>query len=295
MGYLIQFFAMASFGVSNCLWTYPLKSMPVFLVIALRAGITSVLFAILIAIQYQFDFETLRSFLLPLRQLQAPDIIKAIIFSGISYFGLFFFNKAVKHGAVSLSIPILCLGSIVGILSGVLLYSEQFSYLKLIITIFFVLGLWCVEKLNPGMWRLQFSKGALYSLLATLFWSTGIFFPIAIKSLSVLWFSLILELTVCTMSWIGFFITHKGVLIAFRQYSVKPGMSWIMALAICGFSGVLFSNLALYYLPLHILGMMGIIQPVVSLIIANLLLRERLLAVQYAGIFLILAGLWLSL
>lgn len=294
MGYLLQFIAMASFGISNCLWSYPLKEIPVFLLIGLRAGFTSLLFFLLILLQYNFDFTTLQPFLFSIDKLSVSVVFQAILFCGISYFGLFFFNQSIKHGNVSISIPILSLGSIIGITAGIVLYNESFTLLKLIITVLFVGGLWCVEKLNPGIWRLQFSKGVFYSLLATIFWSAGIFFPMAVKSLSVLWFSLILELTVCCMSWIGFLISQKKSISNIFTFPVQRNLKWISALAICGFCGVLFSNLALYHLPLHILGMMGIIQPVVSLIIANLLLRERLQTIQYIGILLILTGMWLG-
>ncbi|MBI1782959.1 MAG: DMT family transporter [Sphingobacteriales bacterium] len=295
MGYVLQFIAMASFGISNCLWAYPLKEMPVFLVIGIRAGLTSLLFLLLILLQYNFSFTGLKPFLFPVEQLSAVNIFPAIIFCSISYFGLFFFNKSIKYGAVSISIPILSFGSIIGIVAGILLYNESFTILKFIITTIFILGLWCIEKLNPAIWRLQLSKGVLYSLLATVFWSAGIFFPMAIKSLGVLWFSLVLELTVCVMSWAGLLIKQKGIISNVLSYPVKQNWKWIFSLAVCGFSGVLFSNLALFHLPLHILGMMGIIQPVVSLVVANMLLKEKLQMVQYAGVLLILLGMWLTI
>jgi drug/metabolite transporter (DMT)-like permease len=294
MGYFLQFIAMASFGISNCLWSYPLKEIPVFVLIGLRAGFTSLLFLSLILLQYNFDFIALQPFLFSIDHLSASTVFKAVLFCGISYFGLFFFNQSIKYGNVSISIPILSLGSVIGITAGVVLYNERFTLLKFIITIFFIGGLWCVEKLNPGIWRLRFSKGVFFSLLATLFWSAAIFFPMAVKSLSVLWFSLILELTVCCMSWIGFLISQKRSGPTTFNFPIQRNLKWITALAVFGFSGVLFSNLALYHLPLHILGMMGIIQPVVSLVIANLVLKERLQLIQYIGILLILTGMWLG-
>lgn len=293
MGYLIQFIAMCCFGISNCLWTYPQKHIPILLIMAIRAGLTSLLFIMFIFIQNHFAFESFQKLLLPFLHLHTSAVLQAIAICSISYFGLFFFNKSIKHGNVSISIPVLCLGSVIGILAGIFFYKENMSLLKLIIFGLFITGLWCMEKLNPQIWKLQFSKGVLYSLLATLFWGASAFYPLAIHSIGVLWFSLVLELTVCTISLTGYFVRYKSFNISV-YYNLKPALPYIIALAICGFGGVLFSNLSFLYLPLHVLGMMGIIQPVVSMIVASLLMKEKLTVVQYIGVFSIFTGLWIA-
>jgi drug/metabolite transporter (DMT)-like permease len=293
MGYLIQFIAMSCFGISNCLWTYPQKHLPILLIMAIRAAFTSSLFAIFILIQNHFAFESFQQFLLPLHHLNVSSVLQAITVCFISYFGLFFFNKSIKHGHVSISIPILCIGSFIGILAGIFMYKENITFLKFIILLLFIVGLWCMEKLNSKIWKLKFSKGVLYSLLATLFWSASAFYPLAIQSIGVLWFSLILELTVCTVSLLGYLVQFKS-LYKSVEYNFKHALPWIAALAICGFGGVLFSNLGFLFLPLHIIGMMGIIQPVISMIIASLLMKEKLTITQYVGVLSIFIGLWIA-
>lgn len=292
-GYVIQFIAMASFGLSNCLWAFPLKKMNIFLLIALRATLTSFLFLLLITSQSIFNFSILGQFYVPLAALHLEDILLSVFICAVSYFGLFFFNLSIKHGSVSLSIPVLCIGTLLGILIGVFFYSESFSFFKGLAGFVFLLGLWCMEKLNKKMWRFQFSKGVYYSLLATLFWAASAFYLVGIKRVGALNFSLILESTVALMSLIGFMLYNRFSL-SLDFLAIKENFHWIVKLALCGFSGVLFANLAFLYLPVSTLGLMAIVQPVVSMVFAAFLLKEKLKPIQYTGVLVILFGMWLS-
>lgn len=292
-GYVIQFIAMASFGLSNCLWAYPLKKMPPLLLIAIRATLTSLLFLLLILSQSLFGFSILKQFYLPLSALRFEDVLLSVFICAVSYFGLFFFNLSIKHGSVSLSIPILCIGTLFGIITGVFFYWESFTFFKGLAGFIFIIGLWCMEKLNPQMWRLQFSKGVYYSLLAMLFWGASAFYLVSIKRVGALNFSFVLESTVAIMSWLGFLFQKKNSF-SFYASVTKENFHWIIKLALCGFCGVLFANLAFSYLPVSTLGLLVIVQPVVSMCFAAFLLKERLKFIQYTGVLIILFGMWIS-
>jgi len=293
IGYLLQFIAMASFGFSNCLWSKPLKRVPILLLIAIRAGITSLIFFIVFLLQSFFRFDFMSEFYKPLSSLNFHSIIISIGICAISYFGLFFFTKAIKTGSISLSIPILCLGTMISVLIGIFFYKETFSVAKITAALFFILGLWCMEKLNKQMWKLNFSKAIAFSLLSMLFWSACSLYPIGIKAIGTINFSFILEVTVCAMSFLGYIIQNKSEKLAIKKI-LKSDFNSIFQLSLFGFCGVFFSNLAFLYLPVSILGLLAIIQPVVSMCFAAYLLKERLLQIQYVGVVLILIGIFFS-
>ncbi len=292
-GYVIQFIAMASFGLSNCLWSYPLKKMSPLLLITLRATLTSSLFLLLIILQSQFDFPLFKGFYSPLLSLHFEDVLLSVLICAVSYFGLFFFNLSIKSGSVSLSIPVLCMGTLLGITIGVFFYWESFTFFKVVAGFAFVIGLWCMEKLNRQMCKLRFSKGVYYSLLATLFWGASAFYLVGIKRVGAFNFSLILECTVALMS-LTSLLFQKRFLISLDISTVKENFHWIIKLALCGFCGVLFASLAFLYLPVTTLGLLVVVQPVVSMCFASFLLKERLQPIQYVGVGIILFGMWLS-
>jgi drug/metabolite transporter (DMT)-like permease len=293
IGYVIQFVAMASFGLSNCFWSSPLKRVPLFLLITIRAGLTSCFFLSLILLQSAFDINFPESFHTPADGLTLEGVLISVFICAVNYFGLVFFTKSIKAGSVSLSIPILSMGAIIGIIVGIFLYKQPFSVPKAATGVLFTFGLWFMEKMNPQMWKLRFSKAVGFSLLSTLFWSTGAFFPIGIQRVGLLNFSFILEVTVCFMSFTIFLFQRK------RDHSpkisiIKKDYQSVFFLALFGFMGVFCANLAFSYLPLTILGLITIIQPIVSMVFAGYLLKERLSYIQYIGVIIILVGLWIS-
>jgi len=292
-GYILQTIAMASFGVSNCLWQQPLKTIPIFLLIAIRAGLNALLFSLLILSYKVFDIELL-DILFTSYNFNINTITTAVGICCINYFGLYFFNKSIKHGSTGISIPLLCLGTLIGIAIGIFLYNEEMTVVKVVIALIFILGVWFMEKLNNNVWKLKFSKGVGFGLLANLFWSSGFIFPILIQSLGVLFFSLILEIVVCCMSITGYLIQHRKNINP-MQYPIKQNFKWIGGLVVFGSIGVLFSQFSTLFLPIHVLGMLGIIQPIVSVIIACILIKEKLTLPQYIGIFLMLLGMWVSI
>ena len=68
---------------------------------------------------------------------------------------------------------------------------------------------------------------------------------------------------------------------------------YILALSVLGFSGIIFYNLSLLYIPVTQASLFGVLTPVISVITASLMYKERLTTKQYLGIVMILVALTL--
>lgn len=126
------------------------------------------------------------------------------------------------------------------------------------------------------------------------FWSTWPLFPIAFAKVGVLWFCLILECTVLSLTFLIVCFSIGFSQIASYKSAILKNAKWIIPLAILGFGGVLFSNLAISSQTISNYAILGLIQPLISLFFAAIFLNERLSRLQYVGVAIILLTLFLK-
>lgn len=279
---------MLCFGITNCLWQPPLASLSVPVLILVRTILTSSFFLILILLNLYFQFDSLNSFYKPFSELQFSDVAITIGICSINYWGLFFYNKSLSHTRTGITMIITCIGIVGSILFSILLYGEKITQHQVISMMLFIVGIWFLENLDSSFLKLKLSKGVLYAILSLLFWSTWPLFPIAFAKVGVLWFCLILECTVLSLTFtIICFSGGLSQIVEYRFALLKNG-KWIIPLAILGFGGVLFSNLSMSGQAVSSYAIFGLVQPLISLFFAAIFLGERLTKLQYAGIALIL-------
>lgn len=292
LGFWFQLAGMMSFGVSNCLWKFPLRTLPVPMLISLRSATTSVLFFLLI-LGYHFGFASNESkFYYPISDLHISGILPAIGLCAINYWGLYFFNLSMKHTASGIAITTATSGALISIVIGIYFYGEKFTLGNGLNFLVYLLAIWFLENLSKSALKLQFTRGMLYALLSMVFWRTASFFPMATAQVGILWFCLILELTVCFLS-TAIFLLSERCIFPYYKYSLKGNYSWILLLAIFGFGGVLFANTAMNYSAISALALLGIAQPLTSWIFGAVFLKERLTTLQYIGMAIMLSGiLW---
>ncbi len=288
MALFFQFASMICFGITNCLWKPPLASLPVPVLILVRTFLTSFFFLILILLNLYFQFDSLNYFYKPFSELQFLDVAITIGICSINYWGLFFYNKSLSHTRTGITMIITCIGIIGSILFSVFLYSETITSQQIISIVLFVIAIWFLENLDSSFLKLKLSKGVLYAILSLLFWSTWPLFPIAFEKVGVLWFSLIMECTVLTLTFLIIWFSGSLTQIFTYKPALLKNSKWIIPLAILGFGGVLFSNLAMSGQAVSNFAIFGLVQPLISLAFAALFMGERLTKLQYIGISIIL-------
>ncbi len=294
MALFYQLASMICFGVTNCLWKPPLATLPVSVLILVRTILTSFLFMLLILLNLYFKFDWLSSSYKPLNEIGLIDILITVSICSINYWGLFFYNKSLSYTRTGITIVISCVGVVVSILFSILLYGEEITLTQAVTMILFIVGLWFLENLNSSFLKLKLTKGVVYALLSLLFWATWPLYRIAFEKVGVLWFSLILECTVLTLTFLILCFSEDFTQLPSYKMAVWQNAKWIVPLGLLGFGGVLFTNLAISGQKISSYAIFGLIQPLISLFFAAIFLNERLTKLQYVGVAIILIVLLLN-
>lgn len=281
MGYLLISLCIVSFGISNCLWVYPLKKLSHLQVIILRSFLTSLLFGSLLALNITIGVDSTKTEM----PILFVEILKAVALSGFSYFGLFFYVKSLPEEKVSIAVPVSSISSFFGVLTAVLFLKDKLSLSFYVTAITLTIGVLLID--DKPLRSVRLTKGITYNLIAAFFWGVSFaLFGFPVKAIGVVTFSLILELTVCLCSIILFRIdTGKW------SFPIKQIDNSIFLLAILGFGGVVFYNLSVLYLPISMISLLSMLTPIVSIVGASILFKERLTRKQYVGISVIFFGL----
>lgn len=221
-------------------------------------------------------------------QITVLDIFYGIGLSGISYWGLYFFNQSLKHTISGISVTVVGTGTIIGFLIAVFVYNETLTFVNISSSILGTFGLWCLEKLNPDFLKLKFTKGMFFGLFSMFFWRIGGLFPLVINKIGVLEFSLVLEFTVFTISFLMFSFSSKRKM--FKIAQIKPYLFIIILIALSNFIGVFGSNMALKFTSMVNYTILALLAPIVTFTISIVFYKEKYSLVQYLGILIIIFG-----
>lgn len=286
MAIIFQLLSIFGFSIGNSLWHKPVQKLPISFIIALKSLITTVLFFVVIVVVTKMPSLNFGLINHNFSALNLSDIAFAFLLCGVSFWGLFFFNMSLKQTATGVTITVSGAGTIISFLIAVFVYHEKFTGFNLLSSFIGLLGLWCLENLNPQFFKFKFTKGMLFALLSMAFWRVGGFFPLSINKVGVLQFCLILEFTVFFISSLIYIFFSDKLTIAV----VKPHLYIILAIALSNFVGILGSNLALKFTSLVTFTLIGIIAPVITFTISLLFYKEKYTLIQYFGIILLIFG-----
>ncbi len=286
IGFIYITISVFSYGLSNCLWLYPLKQLKYLQVIILRSFLSALLFGSLITInavtevsQTVFENSELSN------DLSQISVAKAVAISAFSYFGLFFYVKSLRQEKVSIAVPISSISALFGVLFAVLVLGEEFKVHVILALLLFTAGVYFIDGSLKRNHKL--SQGVAYNLFAAIFWGTSFaMFAYPVKEIGALRFSFILELTVFIASILLNRYLNGEWFLSLNRIDLP-----IVFLSILGFSGIVFYNLSLSYLSVSLVSIMGILTAAISILISAIFLKERLKWVQYGGIVLIFIGL----
>lgn len=287
MGYIFITISIFSFGISNCLWVFPLKHLSVWQVIVYRSFLSTLFIAILLLMINLMNLKQLND-VITSNRFDITDYLQSFAFCAYSYFGLVFYNFSLKNNtAVSIAVPVASICSIFGIIVSVLLYNDNFGFYERIAALFFFGAVLIIES-KKGI-NLKFSRGTFFALMAAFIWGTSFaFFPIFIKKLGSGMFALVLESTVCICSLLIIFF---GKNVSTKLSEPIKYFKQIWPISICGFLGTLFYSLSTQYLKMSVIFMLDTITPMVSIVGGIFLLKEKLLFKQYIAVALIIFGL----
>lgn len=288
---IFQLLSMVSFGISNCFWEKPVRQMPALNLILIRSFFTSCCFAMLVAL---LEFKIVHlplNHLLQFIDLTFLNISKAIGVCFVNYWGLYFFLKSMQHTDARISIIMGTAGALIFVLIGIFFYNETPTAASYVYLIVFTIGWWFIENLRPEALRFKWSKGVGYAIVCMFFWRSAGFFPMVIENVGALYFSLILEITVCLTTLILLLIKKALPKIKVLKQQFLIFYQYILMLVICGFCGVLFFNIAITNTELYTFAIVGMLQPLTSVVLGSFMFKTKLSSYQGIGILILLGGM----
>jgi transporter family protein len=224
--------------------------------------------------------------------LSLPLVVISVVAGVLHTLGGLSFYKGLELGKISLVAPIGAAWSLITVLGGVLIFGEQLSKLQGAAILLIVSGTILVATDLKELlisWRSAFSnKGIPYALVALVAWGTGfLVLNQAIKQHGWLLPNLILFL-IASLIVGGFLVNKKESLHLGKNSKVWigsfiAGLLWVGAYI--GYSLGIENYLSSIIAPL------GAAFPIITIMLATILLHERLKTTQYFGVVVVVSGI----
>ncbi|MDC0302441.1 EamA family transporter [bacterium] len=195
------------------------------------------LFIVTLALSY-FDLDFSYD---PLRKSNMSDWFIALAICFFSFFGLYYFTKALQTGRFTIVVPMSSLTGFFAVLSSVLFFKQTLTYTHIFALLVITVGL--VYHQYKDLIRLRISRELLLILLFTFFWGVSYsLFLIPIETFGPINFSLILE--VCVLVSVLFLLLFKEQRICPKNID-KMTFYGCIAIGLCVAGGSVLSNIAL--------------------------------------------------
>ncbi len=201
-GIVAQLISMFSMGLSDALWRKPIGKLVVEEAIIYRTVFSLLFFFVLLFLDLNKTTELAQGV------LGFNIWFFTFLVCCISYFGLFFFNKALKHSSTGLVVIVTTSSYLFGQLTSFILLGETPKKGYILPFALFILSI--IVSDYSSIFKFKLSKGVWFALLASLFW--GVTLPllsIPAKQIGYVKTGFISELSVMLMSLFGLFFLQK--------------------------------------------------------------------------------------
>ncbi len=267
-GIVYQLISMFAFGISNALWRKPVDKMQVEEAIFYRT-IHSVFFFIILL----FSFSRFSIILENISNISyLKNIGFSLVISVLSFFGLFFFNKALQKANTSLVVIVATLSFLFGQFTAFVLLNETFNPKILVALVLFLITIILSDW--KSIQNFKISKAVWFGILAALIWGTTLpLLSVPVKQIGFVETGFILELSVLLMSFVIYRFYFKKHL---HLSNIKSFYPYFLFLGILAGTGVLFMNLSYTEIPVHIAGAISSSTHLITIFISVLFFKETI-------------------
>jgi drug/metabolite transporter (DMT)-like permease len=276
MAVIFKFLSSLFMVVSNTLWKRPIQKEPFIHIIAVRAFLSSLIFAIIFFVVYNYHLAASSQILIGNLNQSVSFWIYTLLLILVSYGGLFYFLKAIHSGkTITVLAPLGGMAQIFSILTAVVFFHETLAWNRVLSICFFIVSIFVYYRLTDNKEDLKWrSKTVLYLLFSCIIW--GVTYTLLVKPIRVLG-----PLTIAFITEVLVFIVSVIQIIISRQASFKfrrPLFEYLyfVVMAFCIVFGMLLNNLSLTLLPISIIILVGLLIEVSYLFIGKWILKESL-------------------
>lgn len=279
LGFLIIFIGHFAYGIANALWKNPREAVGTFPLITMRSFGCILVFSTIFLISQFYGIVKFPS----ISFLKFVEIFGLCMVNSL---GLVFYVMSLKYGNANKVIGFGKLNIVIWILISIFIFKEDISTKKIILGLVITLGIYLIDS-QKSFQKIKPSKALWFTILSRLFWSTAFLFIPYIKEFGILFFCIILELAVFTVSFtISIFQKNK---IEIRKSETKTFRE-IIFLILLGCIGTLSLNFAIAEISIFLFAILALLEPIVGLVFARIYYQESLEFRQVLGISLSLAS-----
>lgn len=258
-----------AWGVGDFLGGVKSRALPALVVMAASQPFGLAALAIAVAVRH--------------RGPDGPEVAWAALAAALGTAGLVAFYRGMATGAISVVVPVAAMGSGIPVVWG-LIHGDSVSFLQDLGFIAAIGGsvLTTVERAGRGR---RLAAGAGWGVLAMLGFG-AYFIPLhAAAHHDWLWPTFIFRIVSVSLAW---------SLVLLRRESTRGARAHLVALVAVGLldtgGNVLFAAASSSHGLLSVVSVLASLYPVITVLLAQLLLRERIHAVQNVGVAATLAG-----
>jgi len=280
LGFFIIFVGHFAYGITNVFWKSPRSKIGTFPLIAMRSFGCLLLFSAIFLI---CNFYGIVKF----PQIGFLQFLEIFGLCAVNSLGLVFYVKSLQFGNANKVVGLGKLNVIIWILISIFIFHENISTKKIVLGLLITLGIYLIDSDKKRHTKLKFSKALLFTVLSRLFWATAFLFIPYIKEFGIIFFCMILELAVFSVSFsVSLFQKEK---IIFKKLEIKT-LREILMLVILGCIGTLCLNFAIAKISIFLFALLALLEPIVGLLFARIYYLEKLETRQIVGLTLSLAS-----
>ncbi len=246
-GVLIKIVSSLFYLVSGLLWKKILPRGLNYHLIFYRT-IFSILFSLVVISFFSFlveDGVSLNRFF----KASFEDWLFAAAICFFSFYGLYYFTNALKHGRYTVVAPFISMAALFSFVTAYFLYDEAVG-LNAILSFLLLFGALVYHQFTY-LKTFRLSKEIYLCLLASLFWGVSfVLYPISIKTFGVYNFSLIMEVCVLTVVCLPCHFKRKHI--ETNGYQTKADLKVCFWIGLCVAGGNVGANYSLEKIPIYL-------------------------------------------
>jgi len=271
-GILVKITSSIFYLFSGLLWKKIIPNNINYHVIFYRT-IFSILFSILTIIAFSYLPFSTNSFSC-FYEIDTNFWLLTISICFFSFYGLYYFTNALKHGRYSIVTPFVSSAAIFSFVTSLIIYDESVSIYSL--TAFAILIIGLIIHQIKNFKSLKFSKEIYLAILCSFFWGVSfVLYPIPIEKFGIFNFSLILEACVL-LSCVYLLIIKEKKISPILLNKKEITICFIIGLCVAG--GNITANFSLKTMPIYLNIIISVLFEAVILIIGIKLFKEKLKA-----------------
>lgn len=286
-GLLFGIISTTCFGISNVYWKKAVINNDFSRIVFYRGLLTVTVLGVLWILMQ--GTEKTPSLFVKQEAARFSEVVLMIVLCIVSSLGLVFYLLSLQYAPVSISVPLSSV-NVFTILTAVLVLGEVFKPVYAFSFLLAGTGVWLINRRGNKAGN-SWNRGAAFAILASLFWGiTYALFKFPAMWMGAIPLAFTLESCVLLTAFIWNRVAAPANCSIFDRITMEQTKHYfVLAMLLLG--GTLCYNLAVQLKDVLLLNIIGNLSLVISVVLGVIWQKEKITALQVAGLVLILCSL----